>query len=90
MRLMLDEIASRSSWPLLLPLRLSKTFQNFRFSSLALEAIVWPSGDRVVFRIRASWPGKSAILLSEGYDQIDRWLLGKPCDDINSLYSRDH
>ncbi len=68
----------------------SNAFQNLRFSSLATLATVWPSGEIAVCRTRESWPGKSTILLREGYDHRLRWLLGKPCEVRNSLYSRDH
>jgi hypothetical protein len=53
-----------------LSLRLSKTFQNFKFSSEDDDTTVSPSGDNDVFKILESCPGRSAILLRVGYDQM--------------------
>lgn len=61
---------SSTSSSLLFPFGTSNAFQNFKFSSEAQDATVSPSGDNAVLMTRDSCPGKSAIFVSFGYDQI--------------------
>jgi hypothetical protein len=48
------------------PAFFSKIFQNFKLSSAAAVASVWPSGLRHEWRTLLSWAGISTFLTSEG------------------------
>jgi hypothetical protein len=60
------------------PAFFSNTFQNFRLSSAAAVASVCPSGLRQECKTLLSWAGISTFLTSDGYDQIEMLLSGKP------------
>jgi hypothetical protein len=60
------------------PAFFSNTFQNFKLSSAAAVASVWPSGLKQECKTLLSWAGISTFLTSDGYDQMEMLLSGKP------------
>ena len=72
-----------------LPVFISHTFQNLRFSSAAAVATWHPSGLIADERIRDSCAGRSQIFDNDGKDQTQMLLFGKPCVDSNSLACGD-
>jgi hypothetical protein len=49
-----------------LPAFFSNTFQNFKLSSAAAVASIWPSGLRELCKTRLSWAGISTLRTSVG------------------------